>query len=81
MKNEELEYKFPSPYFPDWDEMDKNYKYRAFDCDGTLAYYVDKPNKGVGFWKSKNFSFENVGQASWRWAIKIWRYTLEKRPE
>ncbi len=81
--SEKSEYKFPS-HFPDWDDVDKEYKYRAFDADGELFYYNDTPvleeESGI-FWQVETGTFKLVGKATSRWAQKIWRDSLEQRPE
>ena len=81
--SEKLEYKFPTPYFPDWDEVDDEYRYRAFDKYGELFYYAGKPKlcKGLGNWTIASCNFELKGKASWRWSQKIWHKSLEKRPQ
>jgi hypothetical protein len=83
MKNEELEYKFPVPYFPDWDEARSELAYRAFDADGALYYYTEPPvlYEGSGVWRSESGTYSRAGKASERWASKIWRNSLEWRPE
>jgi hypothetical protein len=83
MKNEELEYKFPAPYFVDWCEVSDLYKYRAFDEHGDLFYYTEPPvfEKESGIWKTEAGTYSRAGKASERWAKKIWRNSLERRPE
>ncbi|RPI97843.1 MAG: hypothetical protein EHM32_00690 [Spirochaetales bacterium] len=86
MKNEELEYKFPAPYLPDWDEVNKEYKYRAFDNSGKLYYYKYPPliHEGLAIWHTVGGELPTsvmAGLASPLWASKIWRDSLEKRPE
>jgi hypothetical protein len=82
MKNEKLEYKFPSPYFPDWDEVSDIYKYRAFDANGDLFYYINEPKQiGLTWSTLSDDDCDYGGTASTKWAEKIWRDSLEKRPE
>ena len=82
MKNEELEYKFPAPYFPDWGEVDEKYNWRAIDANGDVIYYPGKPkiSEIARSWTFRIFSCECVGQVSRQWAQKIWRNSLEQRP-
>ena len=83
MKNEKLNYRFPAPYFPDWDEVSDIYKYRAFDANGDLFYYVNEPElcEELSNWTVRSYrDFESKGSASWRWARWIWRDSLEQRP-
>ncbi len=77
------EYKFPAPYFPDWDEVSNEYEYRAFDEEGELFYYNKMPvlKKRAGVWGSELGTFYSAGKASNHWSQKIWRDSLEKRPE
>ena len=83
MKNEELKYKFPVPYFPDWDEARADHNYRAFDEDGQLFYFTDMPvlDEESGAWWVEYGCYSRAGKASERWASKIWRNSLERRPE
>jgi hypothetical protein len=76
-------YVFPAPCFTDWNEVDEKYKYRAFDEDGELFYYIEEPvlNKEEGFWTVDPYVYSRAGKASERWASKIWRNSLEQRPE
>ncbi len=81
--SEKLEYKFPSPYFPDWDEVSNEDKYRAFDADGKLFYYNNMPvlHEQLSKWKCGPGIYILKGWASRNWAQKIWRDSLEKRPD
>ena len=83
MKNEELEYKFPAPYFRDWDSVDERYQWRAFDADGQLFYYINTPvlDEELNIWRAGIGTFSCNGKATGRWASKIWRNSLERRPQ
>jgi hypothetical protein len=83
MNKKQSKYKFPSPYFPDWVDVDDKYKYRAFDSDGALFYYTYEPEfrEYPGIWATEQAAFDKVANASPKWTSKIWRDSLEKRPE
>lgn len=76
-------YVFPAPYFPDWDEARTDHMYRAFDEDGQLFYFTDMPelNEESGAWWVEYGCYSRAGKASEQWASKIWRNSLEQRPE
>ncbi len=79
--SEKLEYKFPAPYFPDWDKVGKEYNWRAFDARGHLFYYNSQPRQQNLIMWINNASCIQYGKACEKWAQKIWRDSLEKRPE
>lgn len=72
-------YRFPSELFDDWIDVDDKYKWRAFDKNGDLFYYLEKPSIIGDAWSSI-FGHVFTSCSPKKWASMIWMDSLEQRP-